>query len=108
MISEVSVESGRIFISGKETVDPILIGYAFLDAVENGFHLKIEKVSSQKPIIENYFSIRDMVYLKHDIEQKPRMITAIVMQENGIMYELISGCEVSNHFGFEIQTEKQY
>lgn len=56
--------------------------------------------------LDSDFSIKDTVFLKHDVEQKPRMITAIVIQENGILYELISGSEVSNHYGWELQTEK--
>jgi|GEM_PF-2487869 len=61
---------------------------------------------NKKLTIENDFSIRDTVFLKHDIDQKPRMITAIIIQEHGIMYEVISGMEVSNHYGWELQTEK--
>lgn len=32
----IKVENGRIFVDGKETVDATLIGYAVLDAVEDG------------------------------------------------------------------------
>jgi hypothetical protein len=32
----IKIENGRIFVDGKETVDPTLIGYAVLDAVEEG------------------------------------------------------------------------
>ena len=59
-----------------------------------------------KLTIENDFNIKDVVFLKHDIEQHPRMITAIIIQENGIMYECISGMEVSNHYSWELQTQK--
>ena len=30
-----SIKNGRVFVNGKETVDPVLIGYAVLDAAEN-------------------------------------------------------------------------
>lgn len=29
------IVNGRIFVNGKETVDPVLIGYAMLDYAEN-------------------------------------------------------------------------
>lgn len=32
----IEVVNGRVFVEGKETVDPALIGYAVLDAAENG------------------------------------------------------------------------
>ena len=56
--------------------------------------------------IENDFSIEDIVYLKHDVEQKPRMIYAITITKTEIMYELISGTEISTHYGFELSNEK--
>jgi hypothetical protein len=56
--------------------------------------------------INTEFNIRDTVFLKHDFEQRPRMVTAIVIQEKDILYELISGQDVSNHYGWELQTEK--
>ncbi|RKS00426.1 hypothetical protein [Flavobacterium sp. 102] len=59
-----------------------------------------------KMTIENDHNIKDTVYLVHDVEQKPRMITAIIIQEHHIMYEVISGNEVSNHFGFELSNDK--
>lgn len=32
----IKVDNGRIFVEGKETTDPTLIGYALIDAVEQG------------------------------------------------------------------------
>ena len=32
---EIEIKSGRVFVEGKETVDPVLIGYAVLDYAEN-------------------------------------------------------------------------
>jgi hypothetical protein len=57
--------------------------------------------------IENDFSIEDIVYLKHDIEQKPRMIHAIVITKYNVMYECISGTEVSTHYSFELSNQKR-
>lgn len=31
----IEIVNGRIFVEGKETVDPVLIGYAVLDLAEN-------------------------------------------------------------------------
>lgn len=33
----IEIVNGRVFVEGKETVDPTLIGYAVLDAAENGY-----------------------------------------------------------------------
>lgn len=57
-------------------------------------------------IIDNDFNIEDIVYLKHDIEQKPRIVYAITISKTELMYELISGTEVSTHYGFELSTDK--
>jgi len=32
---KIEIEKGRVFLDGKETVDPVLIGYAVLDYAEN-------------------------------------------------------------------------
>lgn len=56
--------------------------------------------------IDNDFTFEDIVFLKHDYEQKPRMIYAITITKNDIMYELISGTEVSTHYGVELSKEK--
>lgn len=31
----IEISNGRVFVEGKETVDPVLIGYAVLDAIES-------------------------------------------------------------------------
>lgn len=57
--------------------------------------------------LNNDFNIEDIVYLKHDVDQKTRMVNAIIITKNDIMYELISGTEVSNHFGYEMSYSKK-
>lgn len=58
-------------------------------------------------IIDNDFKIEDIVFLKHDVDQKPRMINAIVIQKYSILYEVISGTEVSNHYSYELSYDKK-
>lgn len=100
MINSICVENGRIFIEGKETIDPLLIGYAIIDAIENGFEVKVSKETFQR------FDTKEIVYLIHDIEQLPRMITSINVTEENVMYEVISGTQVSTHFSFELSKTK--
>lgn len=52
------------------------------------------------------FTHKDIVFLAHDIEQKPRMVTAVIIAEKCIMYEVISGVEVSQHYAWELTKEK--
>lgn len=56
--------------------------------------------------IANDFEIGELVYLKHDVDQKPRMVTEIRLRKDGIAYELTSGSDYSVHQGFEMQKDK--
>ena len=56
--------------------------------------------------IPNEHSIMDMVYLLHDPEQTKRMITAIIWDGHKVMYEMIAGNNVSQHYEFEVSTIK--
>lgn len=56
--------------------------------------------------IENDFNISDIVYLKHDFEQLPRMIIEIRIRMYDIIYEVQSGVEISAHHDFEISKTK--
>lgn len=56
--------------------------------------------------IPNEFNIEDIVYLEHDIEQLPRMVTAIIWDGHKIMYEVISGVSVLRHYQYEISNIK--
>ncbi len=56
--------------------------------------------------IENDFGIGEMVYLKHDIEQLPRMIIEIRIRMYDIVYEVQSGLDLSSHHDFELSKEK--
>lgn len=62
--------------------------------------------NSQKLTIENDFDIEDIVFLKHDAEQLPRMVNAIIINKHHIQYEVISGVEVSIHNSYELSKDK--
>ena len=57
-------------------------------------------------VIDSNFKIRQFVYLKTDAEQLVRMVTGILVRENGTSYELVCGDSVSWHYAFEISEEK--
>lgn len=56
-------------------------------------------------IVDTQFNIKDIVYLKTDVEQKPRIITGICVRDSGINYELSCGECLTWHYDFEITTE---
>jgi len=56
--------------------------------------------------IINNFNIEDMVYLKHDIEQLPRMIIEIHIRKYDVIYMVQSGEDISHHNDFELSKTK--
>ena len=56
-------------------------------------------------VVENKFEFGDIVYLKTDKEQNPRIIYSMKVFPNEILYELACGTTVSSHYEFEISTE---
>lgn len=54
----------------------------------------------------NKYSIEEIVYLKTDPEQLPRMVTCIELRKNSVSYQLSCGTQVSYHYDFEISKEK--
>jgi hypothetical protein len=52
--------------------------------------------------IHNFFELGQFVYLKTDVEQKRRIVTAIIIRPSDVLYELACGTEVSSHYNFEI------
>lgn len=38
----ISIEQGKIFVNGKQTIDPVLIGYTILDLAEKEDIIVIE------------------------------------------------------------------
>ncbi len=57
-------------------------------------------------ILESQFNLGEFVYLKTDIDQFRRIITAISFREKGILYELSCGTIVSWNGASEISLEK--
>ncbi|OHT44434.1 hypothetical protein [Flavobacterium tructae] len=60
----ISIENGRVFVNGKETVNPELIGYAILDAAESSDTLicsyqEIKDLVSK--VIETTFEVNDTI-----------------------------------------------
>ena len=56
--------------------------------------------------IKNEFNIKDIIFLRHDIEQLPRMVTGIIWDGHKIMYEVITGTTASQHYEFELSAIK--
>lgn len=98
----IQTEKGRVFINGKESVDPTLIGYAILDIVESGNDISI----SNKASFDEIFKERDFVYLVHDEDQIKRMITGFEISNDNILYLVSSGESVSKHYSYELSKKK--
>jgi hypothetical protein len=59
--------------------------------------------------INNEFSIGDVVYLKTDTDQKPRLVTAIkVISGNVVLYEVTQATYVTGHYDYELSYSKDY
>jgi hypothetical protein len=56
--------------------------------------------------IQNKYNIGQIVYLTTDPQQYKRIISAIVIHEYGLIYELSVGEETTYHEAFEISLEK--
>jgi hypothetical protein len=60
-------------------------------------------------VINNKYEIKQIVYLITDPDQYPRIITSIKVHDGGeLLYETSCGKDSSNHYEFEISTEKSY
>jgi hypothetical protein len=57
--------------------------------------------------IKNKFEIGQTVYLVTDPEQLKRIVTAIKVTANGILYILALGSEEGEHYLCEISEEKE-
>jgi len=58
-------------------------------------------------VVSTEYSIGDIVYLKTDTDQDPRMITSVqILADNFCQYRLSLGSNVSWHTSIEISKEK--
>lgn len=60
-------------------------------------------------IVDNEFEIGQVIYLKTDPDQNPRIVTSFRIYKGGeILYSLNFATSESYHYSFEISTEKDY
>lgn len=59
-------------------------------------------------IIDNEFDINQEVFLKTDVEQSLRLVTAITIRQEAVVYELSCGVMSSWHSPFEISEHRIY
>lgn len=52
------------------------------------------------------FKIGEIAFLRTDIDQRERLVTAILIRPAGVMYELSFGSENSYHYDFEISKKR--
>lgn len=57
-------------------------------------------------IVESSCNLGDIVYLKTDKDQLPRIITGIIVRPTGCGYYLSSGTGESLHYDFEFSYEE--
>lgn len=57
-------------------------------------------------MIDNKYDVGDIVYLKTDQEQLPRMVYCFIVYRNEIIYRLAAGTTTSEHYEFEISYTK--
>lgn len=63
-------------------------------------------------LVESLYNFGDILYLKTDEEQKPRMLTSMIIMPLSILYELSCGTQTTKHyeveFSKEVNTEIKY
>jgi hypothetical protein len=57
-------------------------------------------------VIDNKYEIGQTVYLKTDVEQLQRIVSAITQRQGTIIYELCCGKDTSGHYDFEITEDE--
>jgi hypothetical protein len=58
--------------------------------------------------VDNKFELEDIVFLITDTEQNARIVTAIQISKNSIIYRLVCGVNESWHYDYEIATNKNF
>lgn len=60
-----------------------------------------------KKWVDVEFEIEEIVYLKTDLDQLPRIVSGLSIRKSGVIsYELSQGSHTSYHYDFEISKEK--
>lgn len=59
-------------------------------------------------IINNVYNIEDIIYLKTDTDQLQRIVFAFIVTKDSVLYRCSCGTQISDHYDFEISTEKDY
>lgn len=59
-------------------------------------------------MIENKYNIGEKVFLVTDSDQLERLVTAIQISPNNLLYRLINNITETWHFEFEISKEKNF
>lgn len=59
-------------------------------------------------VIDNKYDLGDLVYIKTDVDQRARLVTGITLRPFGMVYELSLSENTSNHFDFEMSSEKDF
>jgi hypothetical protein len=57
-------------------------------------------------VIDNKYDLGQIVYLKTDVDQLQRIVSAITQRQGGIIYELCQGEKTSSHYDFEITEDE--
>jgi len=57
-------------------------------------------------IIDNKFEIGDTVYLVTDPNQEKRIVFKFLVYRTEIVYCIVFGIEISEHYDFELSSEK--
>jgi hypothetical protein len=52
------------------------------------------------------FELKEIVYLKTDLDQKPRIVLSYIIDDGTVMYKLAQGTNNEYHYAFEISREK--
>ncbi len=52
--------------------------------------------------VNNEFDLKQVVYIRHDINQYPRYVTAITIRQTGLVYTVACGIGESEHYDFEL------
>lgn len=93
-----------VLTSSNSWQDIVVKALPINDTITEIVQNKMSKSNVQ--VCEFKFSIGDIVYLKTDVDQDPRMVTAMTLRQTGIIYELSIDSRTSWHIDLEISTEK--